>query len=105
MKYELEEAVKALEFESCVILRPGLILGSRESGRWIEGALGGFIHLISSVGLRSVADSFSQDASIIAKAAVNAGLRSLNGEGEAKNGVWTLEQADIVRLGRKEWKD
>jgi hypothetical protein len=34
---------------------------------------------------------------------VSAGLKALEGGDTPK--VWALGQADIVRLGRKEWKD
>lgn len=48
------------------------------------------------------ADQTIADDHVIAKAAVNAGLQCLNGE--FKEAVWELGQADIVRLGRTEWK-
>jgi len=52
-------------------------------------------------------DFWAQDAEVIGRAAVNAGLRALegkDGENEIPK-VWELGQADIVRLGRTEWKD
>lgn len=36
MKGELEDAVKALEFDHTVILRPGLIVGNRQETRFGE---------------------------------------------------------------------
>lgn len=42
------------------------------------------------------------DDDVIARAAVNAGLKCLNGE--VKEAVLELGQADIVRFGRTEWK-
>jgi uncharacterized protein YbjT (DUF2867 family) len=39
LKGELEDAVKQLEFEHTVILRPGLILGGREDSRPAEFAV------------------------------------------------------------------
>lgn len=44
-------------------------------------------------------DFWAQDAEVIARAAVSAGLQGLE-----KKGVVVLEQSDIVRLGRTEWK-
>jgi hypothetical protein len=43
-----------------------------------------------------------QDAEVIARAAVSAGLKVLEGAETSK--IWELTQADIVKLGRKEWK-
>lgn len=48
-------------------------------------------------------DFWAQDADVIAKAAVSAGLQSLNGKTPSK--VWLLGGADIVRLGVTEWED
>lgn len=39
MKAELEDSVKALDFEHTIILRPGLIVGSREESRPLEFAV------------------------------------------------------------------
>jgi hypothetical protein len=43
-------------------------------------------------------DGWAQDADVIAKASVSAGLKAVNGEVLSK--VWVLQGADIVRLGR-----
>lgn len=102
MKGELEEAVKGLGFEHTVILRPGLIVGQREQSRaaegifhWIAGAAG----MINA----TLKDVWAQDSDVIAKAAVSAGLKALEG-GEDVPKVWMVGQSDIVRLGRTEWK-
>jgi hypothetical protein len=44
-----------------------------------------------------------QDQTVIGRAAVAAAR--IAEEGKAPSAFWTLEQADIVRLGREEWKD
>lgn len=44
-----------------------------------------------------------QDQTIIGRAAV-AAARSAE-EGKAPGKYWVLEQADIVRMGREEWKE
>lgn len=101
MKGELEESVKALGFEQTVILRPGLIVGSREESRPVEAVarkIAGFAGMLGN----AFKDSWAQDADIIAKAAVASGLQAL--EGKAPEKVWTVGQSDIVRLGRTEWK-
>ncbi|KAK8244878.1 hypothetical protein HDK77DRAFT_482100 [Phyllosticta capitalensis] len=101
MKGELEEAVKALGFDHTVILRPGLIVGSREDSRPAEFAIrkvAGFAGCVSN----SLKDFWAQDAEVIARAAVHAG--ELCVEGKHDKGVWVLGGSDIVRLGRTEWK-
>ncbi|EIT73209.1 serine/threonine kinase TIP30/CC3 [Aspergillus oryzae 100-8] len=89
MKAEIEEDVKALGFERTVILRPGLIAGQREESRPMEAA----IHS----GLK---DGWAQEADVIARAAVNAGLKALEGDvptGSEK--VWVLGGSDIIKYG------
>jgi len=101
MKGELEESVKKLDFPHTVILRPGLIIGGREDSRPPEAiaqALARFGGAISGGWLK---DIWAQDADVIAKAAVSAGLKTLE-DGAPK--VSELAQADIIRLGRTEWK-
>lgn len=102
MKGELEEAVKALDFEHTVILRPGLIVGAREGSRATEGVFQGVASFMGkfSTGLKDV---WAQDADVIGKAAISAGLKALDGGDVSK--VWIVGQSDIVRLGRTEWKE
>lgn len=97
MKGELEEAVKALEFKHTVILRPGLIVGDRSESRPAEAVVRGI-----AKGLRSLTPAltnfWAQDASVIARAAVNAAVQCVEGKKEA--GVWELGQPDIIALGK-----
>lgn len=102
MKGELEEAVKKLGFEHTVILRPGLIVGNREDSRPPEFAFRKIAGLMGSLG-DGFKDFWAQDADVIAKAAVSAGLKCV--EGKATDKVWMLGQSDIVRLGKKEWQE
>jgi uncharacterized protein YbjT (DUF2867 family) len=103
MKGELEEGVKALGFKHTVILRPGLIVGDREDSRppeFVIRKIAGFAgHFLGN----KAKDFWAQDADVIAKAAVNAGLQCV--EGKREGGNWLLGQADIVRLGRTEWTE
>jgi uncharacterized protein YbjT (DUF2867 family) len=102
MKGEIEEDIKALGFEHTVIVQPGLIAGRRQESRPMEAVIrhvAGFAGMISSHYLK---DAWAQDADVIAKAAVSAGLKAVNGEAPSK--VWVLKAADIVRLGRTDWK-
>ena len=100
MKGQIEEDVIALGFERTVILRPGLISGTREESRPLEAAaryLAGFAGKLHS----SLKDSWAQDAEVIGKAAVNAGVRALEGnvpEGSEK--VWILHGNEILQVGK-----
>lgn len=103
MKGELEDAVKAMDFEQTVIVRPGLILGEREDSRppeWFFRKIAQFGAAIFGNGCK---DFWAQDASVIGRAAVSAALKSANGENKEK--VWMINQSDVLRLGRTEWKD
>lgn len=103
MKGEIEEDIKALGYEHTVIVQPGIISGRREESRPMEAVirhLAGFAGMINSHYLK---DWWAQDADVIAKAAVSAGLKALNGEAPSK--VWILKGPDIVRLGRTDWKE
>ncbi|OKL55739.1 Protein fmp52-1, mitochondrial [Talaromyces atroroseus] len=102
LKGQCEEAAKELGFEHTVIVRPGLIVGQREESRPAEAALR---FLASSFGKlhSSLKDSWAQDADVIAKAGISAGLKALAGDVPAgSEKVWILEQSDVLRLGREE---
>jgi len=105
MKGSTEEDIKALGFERTVILRPAFISGQREESRsGIESALHFFAGVAGKVH-RSLKDSWAQDAEVIAKAAVQAGLKALEGNVPvAEDKVWILNCSDIIRLGRTEWE-
>ena len=102
MKGEIEEHIKELGFDQTVILRPGLIAGNREESRMVEGVVR---KLAAGLGMISthLKDPWAQEAEVIGKAAVSAGLKALDGEAPEK--VWILSGSDIIRLGRTEWKD
>jgi len=87
-----------LEFEHTVILRPGLLVGDRSESRLAEGVFRGVANVMGHVGLK---DFWAQDADVVAKAAIAAGLQSLEG---GKPKVWEIGQAEIIKLGRTEWK-
>ncbi|KAK3711490.1 Protein fmp52, mitochondrial [Vermiconidia calcicola] len=103
MKGELEDAVKNLGFEHCVFLRPGLLVGARNDTRMAEAAMRSVANVAGSVSGNRLKDFWAQDADVVAKAAVRAGLDCI--EGKEKEKIRVLEQADIVRLGRTEWKE
>ncbi|KAJ5825707.1 hypothetical protein N7474_002845 [Penicillium riverlandense] len=101
MKGEIEEDVKALGFEHTVILRPGLIAGTREESRPLEAAarcVAGWAGKLHS----SLKDSWAQEADVIGRAAVNAGLKALEGDVPAgSEKVWVLSGSDIIKLGKE----
>ncbi|KAJ4293752.1 Protein fmp52, mitochondrial [Collariella sp. IMI 366227] len=77
MKRGVEDTVKELGFETAVIVRPGMIIGEREVPHQGAPLLLGMI----------------------------TGLKSVFGEGKAPAKFWVLEQRDIIKLGRTEWKE
>jgi len=103
MKIGVEDTIKALGFDHAVILRPGMILGEREKahqGAWLMFAA---INTVGKFVGQGAKDMLGQEAEVIAKAAVHA-ARIIE-EGKAPEKYWVLEQDDIIRLGRTEWKD
>ncbi|KAL2069665.1 hypothetical protein VTL71DRAFT_14344 [Oculimacula yallundae] len=99
MKGELEESIKELGFEKTVILRPGLLVGAREESRPAEAVLRGIANVMGSVA-HVLKDTWAQDAEVVGRAAVAAGLQALEGD---KPKVWEVGQSEVVRLGRTEW--
>ncbi|KAL9105812.1 MAG: hypothetical protein Q9227_009068 [Pyrenula ochraceoflavens] len=106
MKGELEEAVQRMGFRHVVILRPGFISngqrGARGEAGMAEMGLRRLAGVAGKVSTRWLKDGWAQDAEVIARAAVNAGVQCLEGK-RKEEGVWVLGPADIVRLGRTEW--
>ncbi|KAJ5983877.1 hypothetical protein N7481_005976 [Penicillium waksmanii] len=100
MKGEIEEDIKALGFERTVILRPGLITGTREESRPLEAGIrfiAGWAGKLHS-GLKN---GWAQDADVIAKAAVNAGLKALEGDvPSGKEKVWSIDGSEIIALAK-----
>ncbi|KAK9424166.1 putative Protein FMP52 [Seiridium unicorne] len=99
MKQGVEDTIKSLDFEQAIIVRPGAILGQRETDNKHGSTV---FHTIVGALPGMARDRLGQDANIIARAAVNAAL--LAKEGKAPSKYWVLEQADVVRLGRDEYK-
>ncbi|CAD0082209.1 unnamed protein product, partial [Aureobasidium vineae] len=98
MKRGVENAIKELNFDNAIILRPGMILGrEKPKNKWLEDIFDGFKKL--SQGFQ---DKWAQDQTTIGRAAV-AAVKMVE-EGKAPEKFWVLEQSDIVRIGRDEWK-
>lgn len=100
MKGEIEEDIKALGFDKTVILRPGLIAGTREESRPMEAAVryfAGFAGKLHS-GLK---DGWAQEADVIGKAAVNAGVKALEDDVPAgSEKVWVLHGNEILQVAK-----
>jgi len=100
MKGELEEAVKDIGFERTVIVRPGLLVGTREDSRPPEAGLRMIANAMGAVSGGLLKDFWAQDAEVVARAAVSAALQAEQREEK----VWTVGQSDVIRLGKTEWK-
>lgn len=102
MKNGVEDSVTAMGFDTAVFLHPGLIMGQREQSHTGQGVMTALVRGLGSLS-QGISDSMGQDADVIGKAAVAAA--KIAQEGKAPSNPWILEAADIVRLGRTEWKD
>ena len=104
MKAELEEEVVKLGFDHTVLLKPGLLLGPREEKRLAEGVMQSVARGMRAVGGGMLTDWWAQDAAVIGRAAVKAGLMCVEGRGEGKvtdgKEVWAVDQAGMIRLGK-----
>ncbi|KAF7548529.1 hypothetical protein G7046_g8649 [Stylonectria norvegica] len=98
MKNGVEDAIRGLDFDHAVVLKPGVILGEREVRKQFDWIIMPFMRGLSCVGLQ---DYLGQDAVVIARAAVRAA--QLVEEGKAPGKYWEVSGADIIRLGRTEW--
>lgn len=85
MKGQLEDAVKALDFDHVIIVRPGLIVGERASrdSRAAEFVLRKLAGVAGSISPH-LKDPWAQDAEVIAKAAIRAGLDCVEGKEKEK---------------------
>ncbi|KAF9251898.1 hypothetical protein DTO006G1_2497 [Penicillium roqueforti] len=99
MKVGVEDAIMEFNFENAIVLRPGMIIGREKSKSFL---LEKFVEGLQKLG-QGIQDKVGQDQTTIGRAAVAAAR--LVEEGKAPSSYWTLEQADIVRLGRDEWKE
>jgi uncharacterized protein YbjT (DUF2867 family) len=103
MKGEIEEFVKAQDYDHTIIIRPGLIAGTREESRPAEAALRGVAALAGRISTHWLKDFWAQDADVIAKAAVSAALKAENGE--LKDKVFVMGAKEIIEYGRTNWVD
>lgn len=103
LKGDIEDSIIGLGFEKTVILQPGVLLGQRQERRLGESVLRGFACAMGAVNKPWLRDWWAQDASEVARAAVQGGLNALEGKGpEGEKKVSVLTAKDILRLGRTE---
>jgi uncharacterized protein YbjT (DUF2867 family) len=100
MKGELEEAVKEIGFERTVIVRPGLLVGTREDSRPPEAGLRMLANFMGAVSGGMLKNFWAQDAEVVARATVSAALQAEQRDEK----VWVVGQSDVIRLGKTEWK-
>ena len=100
MKGEIERDVLALDYDHTVIIRPGLIGGRREESRPAEAAIRWLADGLGAVSGGRLKDFWTQDADVIGRAAVRAGLKAKNGGFEGKSTI--LYGNEILQLGKAE---
>ncbi|QIX01945.1 hypothetical protein AMS68_007462 [Peltaster fructicola] len=101
MKGELEEEVIKLDFEHTIIVRPGLLIGQRTDSRAAESVFRNIAKAMNSIN-GYLQDFWAQEVQVVGRAAVAASLRVLAGNETRK--VWYVEQSEIIKLGRTQWK-
>lgn len=101
MKNGVEDTIQALGFDQAIVLHPALILGEREVAHQGAATATALVRVAGAVS-KGLRDSLAQDAEVIARAAVHAALLASQGKAPAK--YWEVDAANIVRLGRDEWK-
>lgn len=102
MKGEIEDEIIAMKFEKTVILRPGLILGRREESRFMESMLQLLVSGLGKVGATGIQNHLAQRAEVIARAAVNAGMKAAKGEGEGAEGLRFVTGSEIVEVAESQ---
>ncbi|EDN02494.1 NAD dependent epimerase/dehydratase [Histoplasma capsulatum] len=99
MKNGVEDAIRDLDFEHAIIVKPGAIIHREQSKvLFFERA----VECLSMFG-QGLQDMIGQDQAIIGRAAVAAARMAE--EGKAPSKYWVVNMADIVKYGRDEWKE
>ena len=102
MKGELEDAVKALDVPHIVLLQPGILLGPREETRPAEAVARAVAKGLSAISGGYLTRSWAQDVDVIARAAVTAARKCLDGQAPPGK-VWYIGAPEIEKFGRAEW--
>ncbi|KAI0382169.1 NAD(P)-binding protein [Hypomontagnella monticulosa] len=101
MKVGVENSIKELNFDQAIILQPGLLLGERETPKAANTIFGALVRGLGKIS-QGVQDKLGQEADVIARAAVRAAMMAA--EGKAPDKYWVIGAAEIIKLGREEWK-
>lgn len=101
MKGEIEEGLKEIGFDRTVILQPGMIGGTRSESRPAEAIVRKIAAFAGHINSSMLKDGWAQDADMIATAAVNAGVKALNGQAPPGK-VWLIKGRDIINVARQE---
>ncbi|KAH8177180.1 NAD dependent epimerase/dehydratase family protein [Sarocladium implicatum] len=100
MKNGVEDTIRDLGFEQAIILRPGALLGDRDQDRAGQGFMNSMFRNLDMVGLK---DKFAVESDVVGRAATAAIKQAA--EGKAPSKYWVVEQPDVIRLGRTEWRE
>jgi len=106
MKAQIEKSLAKLQFDKLIVLRPTWILGDRnldgKGARGVENAVKRMFTAAGDFGLTGFRDFWTQDAAVIAVAAVKLGLKAVEQEGrgneEGKTG--TAKRAPRDKWGK-----
>ncbi|KAF3917778.1 hypothetical protein ABW20_dc0103024 [Dactylellina cionopaga] len=96
LKGKIEADIEEIGFEKYIILRPGLLLGTRNETRIAEGIIQAVAKGLRGVSGGALSDSWAQSGDMVARAAVRAALD------DTITGKKILYGKDIVEIGKKE---
>lgn len=99
MKAGVENSVKELGFDHAIILRPGMILGERETSRAAEGVAQTAVKGLGKI-YKGFQNALGQDANSIARAAIKAA--QMADDGKAPDKFWVIGGHEILKLGEGE---
>lgn len=99
MKNGVEDAIRELDFETAVIVKPGMILGQREEPRTLEWMLQKAVRGVGALS-SALKDSLGQEADVIGRATAKAA--QIAAEGKAPSKYWVVDTNEILKLGRAE---
>ena len=103
MKGTLEIAVKEIGFPYTVIIKPRLLMGKRNDSRPPEAFVRGIAKGLGVISKTWLTDWWTTDVDVIGRATVRAAMQCI--DGKRKEGVWQIDQSEILELGKPEWKD
>ncbi|KAL5315095.1 hypothetical protein ACEPPN_017746 [Leptodophora sp. 'Broadleaf-Isolate-01'] len=97
IKAELGEAIKEVGFEKTVFIKPGMIVGTRDNAKPLDGIVRGAAWFSGVISGGHWKDIWAQDAEFIGRASIVAGLEAVARDGPA---VRNVGHEDIMKLGK-----